>query len=187
LRKKDHLNSGSIEVICGSMFSGKTEELLNRIRQAQSESLKIAVYKPKIDTRYDSKNIVSHNKNYVEAMAITDPEEILNNDVDVIAIDEAQFFNNSLIKTVNILANKGIRIIIAGLDMDFQGVPFGPIPKLLAIAEKITKVHATCIDCGKEANYSFRKNTDSSLIKIGETHDYKALCRNCFNQSKMKN
>ncbi len=169
------------------MFSGKTEELLNRIRQAQSESLKIAVYKPKIDTRYDSKNIVSHNKNYVEAMAITDPEEILNNDVDVIAIDEAQFFNNSLIKTVNILANKGIRIIIAGLDMDFQGVPFGPIPKLLAIAEKITKVHATCIDCGKEANYSFRKNTDSSLIKIGETHDYKALCRNCFNQSKMKN
>ncbi len=187
MRKNHHLNSGSIEVICGSMFSGKTEELLDRIKQVKLENLKIAVYKPKVDTRYDSKNIVSHNKNYVEAIAITDPKEILNTDVDVIAIDEAQFFNNSLIKIVSILANKGIRIIVAGLDMDFQGEPFGPMPKLLAIAEKITKVHATCVDCEGEANYSFRTNTNSSLIKIGEKNDYRALCRNCFNQSKMKN
>lgn len=166
------------------MFSGKTEELLDRITEVKSENLKIAIYKPKIDNRYDETNIVSHNKNSVKAIVVADAEEILNydTDVDVIAIDEAQFFNDSLVKISNLLANKGIRIIISGLDMDFQGIPFGPIPKLLAISESVTKVHATCVDCGSQANYSFRKDADSSLIRLGEEKDYKALCRNCFNQ-----
>ena len=176
------MQKGSIEVICGSMFSGKTEELLKRLRKAKLTKMKIAVFKPKVDSRYDSKDVVSHDKNTISSTPIEKAEDILQyvSDVQIIAIDEAQFFDDNLINVCNMLANTGKRIIIAGLDMDFLGQPFGVMPQLLAIAEKIKKVHAVCVECGKEASYSFRKTTEKDLIKIGEKNEYKALCRNCF-------
>ena len=144
--------------------------------------MKIAVFKPKVDSRYDSKDVVSHDKNTISSTPIEKAEDILQyvSDVQIIAIDEAQFFDDNLINVCNMLANTGKRIIIAGLDMDFLGQPFGVMPQLLAIAEKIKKVHAVCVECGKEASYSFRKTTEKDLIKIGEKNEYKALCRNCF-------
>ena len=176
------MQKGSIEVICGSMFSGKTEELLKRLRKAKLTKMKIAVFKPKVDSRYDSKDVVSHDKNTISSTPIEKAEDILQyvSDVQIIAIDETQFFDDNLINVCNMLANTGKRIIIAGLDMDFLGQPFGVMPQLLAIAEKIKKVHAVCVECGKEASYSFRKTTEKDLIKIGEKNEYKALCRNCF-------
>ena len=184
----NHLTQkGSIEVICGSMFSGKTEELLRRLKRAQFAKLDIAVFKPKIDKRYDTQKVVSHDENTINAIPVDCANNILPlvNQAQVIAIDEAQFFDANLVAVCNELANTGVRVIIAGLDMDFLGKPFGVIPQILAIAEHITKVHAICVDCSAIANHSYRKTTDTTLVKLGEKEEYKALCRNCFS-SKMK-
>jgi len=181
------MQKGSIEVICGSMFSGKTEELLRRLKRAQFAKLDIAVFKPKIDKRYDTLKVVSHDENTIRATPVDSAENILQlvNQAQVVAIDEAQFFDSDLVTVCNELANAGIRVIIAGLDMDFLGKPFGVMPQILAIAEHITKVHAICIDCGAIANHSYRKTTDTALVKIGEKEEYKPLCRSCFS-SKIK-
>jgi len=184
----NHLTQkGSIEVICGSMFSGKTEELLRRLKRAQFAKLDIAVFKPKIDNRYDTQKVVSHDENTINAIPVDCANNILPlvNQAQVVAIDEAQFFDADLVAVCNELANTGVRVIIAGLDMDFLGKPFGVIPQILAIAEHITKVHAICVDCTAIANHSYRKTTDTALVKLGEKEEYKALCRNCF-LSKMK-
>ena len=184
----NHLTQkGNIEVICGSMFSGKTEELLRRLKRAQFAKLDIAVFKPKIDNRYDTQKVVSHDENTIKAIPVDCAKNILPlvNQAQVVAIDEAQFFDADLVAVCNELANTGVRVIIAGLDMDFLGKPFGVIPQILAIAEHITKVHAICVDCSAIANHSYRKTTDTTLVKLGEKEEYKALCRNCFS-SKMK-
>ena len=184
----NHLTQkGSVEVICGSMFSGKTEELLRRLKRAQFAKLDIAVFKPKIDKRYDTQKVVSHDENTIKAIPVDCAKNILPlvNQAQVVAIDEAQFFDIDLVAVCNELANAGVRVIIAGLDMDFLGKPFGVIPQILAIAEHITKVHAICVDCSAIANHSYRKTTDTTLVKLGEKEEYKALCRNCFS-SKMK-
>ena len=179
------MQKGSIEVICGSMFSGKTEELLRRLKRAEFAKLNIAVFKPKIDKRYDTQKVVSHDENTTQAIAVEGAKDILEltKNVQVVAIDEAQFFDTGLVDVCNTLANAGVRVIIAGLDMDFLGKPFGVIPQILAIAEHITKVHAICVDCSAIANHSFRKTTDKNLVQIGEKEEYKPLCRNCFTQN----
>ena len=173
---------GSIEIICGSMFSGKTEELLRRLKRAELAKQKIAVFKPLIDTRYDARKIVSHDSNAIKSKPVKLATEILDkiDNAEVIAIDEAQFFDEELIGISNLLANQGKRVIIAGLDMDFKGKPFGIMPGLLAIAEHITKVHAICIECGTVANHSYRLTKNQQLIELGDKLEYKALCRNCF-------
>ena len=182
-----HKQKGSIEIICGSMFSGKTEELLRRLRRAEFAKLKIIVFKPKVDKRYHKDNIVSHNNNLIEAIVVNDAKEMLSlaDSAQVVGIDEAQFFNKGLINVCNTLADNGKRIIIAGLDMDFLGAPFGVMPHLLSIAEHVTKVHAICIDCGDIASYSFRKVKGNELIKLGEKKEYKALCRGCFKKNNL--
>ena len=164
---------GSIEVICGSMFSGKTEELIRRIKRAKYAKLNIKIFKPKIDTRYNKDNVVSHDNNFIEAIVVENSNEILSliEGARVVAIDEAQFFDDNLFIICNQIADNGIRVIVAGLDMDFLGKPFGPIPQLLAVAEYITKVHAICINCGSIANHSFRKTQDTELVKIGENNE----------------
>tara|TARA_B100000131_G_scaffold313816_1_gene349728 strand:- start:2579 stop:3166 length:588 start_codon:yes stop_codon:yes gene_type:complete len=175
--------AGYIEVICGSMFSGKTEELLRRIKRAEFAKLNTKIFKPSVDIRYCAKDIVSHNKRSIKSIIINNPQEIfehVTDDTDLVAIDEAQFFDESLVYICNELANKGLRVIIAGLDMDFQGNPFGSIPQLLAIAEHVTKVNAICIDCGENASFSFRKSEETDQIKIGEKEEYAPLCRSCF-------
>ena len=173
---------GSIEIICGSMFSGKTEELLRRLKRAELAKQKIAVFKPLIDTRYDARKIVSHDSNAIKSKPVKLATEILDkiDNAEVIAIDEAQFFDEELIRISNLLANQGKRVIIAGLDMDFKGKPFGIMPGLLAIAEHITKVHAICIECGTAANHSYRLTKNQQLIELGDKLEYKALCRDCF-------
>jgi len=179
----NHLTQkGSIEVICGSMFSGKTEELLRRLKRAQFAKLDIAVFKPTIDKRYDTQKVVSHDENTINAIPVDCAKNILPlvNKAQVVAIDEAQFFDADLVAVCNELANDGVRVIIAGLDMDFLGKPFGVIPQILAIAEHITKVHAICVDCSAIASHSYRKTTDTTLVKLGEKEEYKALCRDCF-------
>ena len=175
-------SKGSIEIICGSMFSGKTEELLRRLKRAEFAKQKIAVFKPLIDTRYDARKIVSHDSNAIKSKPVKLATEILDkiDNAEVIAIDEAQFFDEELIRISNLLANQGKRVIIAGLDMDFLGKPFGIMPDLLAIAEHITKVHAICIECGTAANHSYRLTKNQQLIELGDKLEYKALCRNCF-------
>ena len=180
------IQKGSIEVICGSMFSGKTEELLRRLKRAKYAKLNIKIFKPKIDNRYDKEKVVSHDENCIDSIAVDCSNDILKlcNNQDVVAIDEAQFFDDELYIVCNKLAKKGIRLIVAGLDMDFLGNPFGPIPNLLAIAEHITKVHAICVDCGGIANHSYRKSKEVQLVKLGEQKEYKPLCRKCFNSQK---
>lgn len=178
------MQKGSIEVICGSMFSGKTEELLRRLKRAQFAKLNIAVFKPQVDKRYDTQKVVSHDENTIQAIAVESTKDILRlaNEAQVVAIDEAQFFDSELITVCSELANAGVRVIIAGLDMDFLGKPFGIMPELLAIAERVTKVHAICIDCFAVANHSFRMTDDKNLIQIGEKEEYKPLCRKCFSR-----
>tara|TARA_B100000401_G_scaffold437764_1_gene384163 strand:- start:1438 stop:2013 length:576 start_codon:yes stop_codon:yes gene_type:complete len=173
---------GNIEVICGSMFSGKTEELIRRLKRCLIAKKRIAVFKPEIDARYEEKKIVSHNKISIDAYVVKKTKDILLNskDFDVIAIDEAQFFDDELLETVNVLANKGKRIIIAGLDMDYMGRPFGIMSNILAVANDVTKLRAICNNCGCLASYSFRKNNTDTLIHVGEKNDYMALCRTCF-------
>ncbi len=173
---------GWIEVICGSMFSGKTEELIRRLRRAEIAQRKINIFKPRMDVRYHATNIVSHNANNVASIPISHSSEILLmiSDVDVVAIDEAQFFDEGLVEVVQALAAKGIRVIVAGLDMDYLGQPFGPMPLLLAAAEYVTKLHAICMVCGDNASHSFRTVADPKQLLLGETEAYQARCRKCF-------
>jgi len=175
-------NVGWIEVICGSMFSGKTEELIRRLNRGILAKKEIYIFKPKIDDRYDEKNIVSHNKKSINSIPIESPNEILQHikDGGIIGIDEAQFFDNSLIDIVEYLANKGFRIIIAGLDMDYLGKPFGPMPQLLSIAEFVTKVNAICMNCGGVASHTYRLDSSEEQILIGSTSKYEARCRKCY-------
>ena len=181
-----NVSSGSVEVICGSMFSGKTQELIRRLKRLKVAKKKFIVFKPAIDIRYKKNKIVSHNKDSINATVVNNIAEIQNliSDEEVIAIDEAQFFDETLISLCNDLANKGKRIIICGLDMDYLGVPFGIMPSLMAISDSITKLHAICSDCGDTANYSYRKSIDQDRIVIGEKDEYKALCRVCFYNKK---
>lgn len=175
-------HTGWIEVICGSMFSGKTEELIRRLKRAMIARQKVAIFKPKIDTRYSSTEIVSHNKQKIKSKVVEKPEEILHLalEAQVVGIDEAQFFDNSLVDICQKLANMGKRVIVAGLDQDFRGKPFEPIPQLLAVAEYITKTHAICVVCGNPANHTQRKTPSKDKIVIGATDIYEARCRNCF-------
>ncbi|HOB27998.1 MAG TPA: thymidine kinase [Bacteroidales bacterium] len=181
-QKRSNKKIGSIEVIVGSMFSGKTEELIRRIRRAQIANLKVEIYKPAIDKRYDEQQIVSHSALSLMSTPVDNSQSILllSSEAEVIGIDEAQFFDDELVNVCNTLANNGVRVIIAGLDMDYKGVPFGPIPKLLAIAEHITKVHAICVRCGDIAQYSFRKTINENLVLLGEKDLYEPLCRACY-------
>ncbi|MFL2983313.1 MAG: thymidine kinase [Candidatus Neomarinimicrobiota bacterium] len=176
------INSGWIEVICGSMFSGKTEELIRRLRRAQIAKMSIAIFKPKIDSRYDKGHIVSHNKMKMISFMINDPKEIINmsKEHEVIGIDEAQFFDYSLIKICKKLASKKKRVIVAGLDTDYRGLPFGPMPNIMCEADYIDKLRAICIICGNPASYSQRISDDSEQVIIGELDKYEARCRNCF-------
>lgn len=173
---------GSIEVICGSMFSGKTEELIRRLKRAQIAKLEVEIFKPLIDTRYAISEVVSHDKNSINSTAVESSSTILllGTQAQVVGIDEAQFFDDNLPEVCNILANKGIRVIVAGLDMDFKGRPFGPVPALMAIAEHVTKVHAVCVCCGAPANYSYRTSSKEGKVLIGEKESYEPRCRNCY-------
>lgn len=179
-------HTGWIEVICGSMFSGKTEELIRRMRRAQIARQKIELFKPKIDTRYSEVEIVSHDMQKISSHVISKPRQILELSLEaqVVGIDEAQFFDRSLVKTCQTLANMGKRVIVAGLDQDYRGVPFDPIPELLAIAEYITKTHAICVICGNPANHTQRKTDDENKVVIGASDLYEARCRNCFEPPK---
>ncbi|MEJ5962654.1 thymidine kinase [Pedobacter immunditicola] len=174
---------GSIEVICGSMFSGKTEELIRRLKRADIAKLKVEIFKPATDVRYDDNAVVSHDQHAVQSTAVENSSSILflNADTQVVGIDEAQFFDEGLPDICNQLAAKGIRVIVAGLDMDFTGKPFGPMPALMSIAEMVTKVHAVCVCCGSPAMYSFRKVASEDTILLGEKESYEPRCRYCFN------
>ena len=180
------MSKGTVEVICGSMFSGKTQELIRRLKRLEIAKKKFIIFKPTIDVRYDKNKIVSHNKDCINATSVNNIAEIkeIISDEEVIAIDEAQFFDATLISLCNDLANSGKRVIICGLDMDYLGVPFGIMPSLMAISDSITKLHAVCSYCGDTANYSYRIGTDQNRIKIGEQEEYQALCRVCFNKKK---
>jgi thymidine kinase len=173
---------GWIEVICGSMFSGKTEELIRRMRRALYAKQKVEIFKPEVDTRYDVEKVVSHDENFINSTPVPSSSQILllANDVEVVGIDEAQFFDNELASVCNELASRGIRVIVAGLDMDFQGKPFGPIPSLMATAEYVTKVHAICLGCGGLAMYSHRLVDNDKLVLLGEKDSYIPLCRQCY-------
>ena len=179
LQKK---SNGWIEVICGSMFSGKTEELIRRIKKVELADEKYIIFRPKIDSRNPENKIISHAKNEISASIISSPKEILDLSVNypVIGIDEAQFFDLSIVDVCNLLANKGHRLIIAGLDMDFEGNPFGPMPNLMACAEDVMKVHAVCMETGNPAGYSYRIDNSDDLVLIGEKKEYKPLSREAF-------
>ncbi|MCQ2180452.1 MAG: thymidine kinase [Bacteroidales bacterium] len=182
---ENHKKTGCIEVICGSMFSGKTEELIRRIRRAQFANQKIAIFKPAVDNRYSEVDVISHNSTSIKATPVKSPAEILELEtgVQVVGIDEAQFFDGSLVRVVQFLADHGIRVIVAGLDMDFTGKPFGPMPDIMAIAEDVQKVNAICVKCGNLANYSHRLSKNPDLVVLGEKDVYEPLCRDCFNKA----
>ena len=180
--KNNSGRTGWIEVICGSMFSGKTEELIRRLNRAKIARQRVEIFKPSIDTRYDENDVVSHNENSIASTPVENASQILLMiaEVDVVGIDEAQFFDEGIIDVCNHMANSGIRVIVAGLDMDFMGKPFGPIPALLATAEYTTKVHAICMNCGDLAQYSHRFSNEQKLVVLGETDAYEPLCRKCY-------
>lgn len=179
---------GWIEVICGSMFSGKTEELIRRLKRAQIARQKVEIFKPIIDTRYHDEKVISHDDNEIRSTPVPAAANIrlLADDCDVVGIDEAQFFDDEIISVCNDLANQGIRVVVAGLDMDFKGNPFGPMPALMATAEYVTKVHAICTRTGNLANYSFRKAQNDSLVYLGETEEYEPLSRAAFYKAMLK-
>ena len=179
---------GWIEVICGSMFSGKTEELIRRLNRARIAKQKVEIFKPKLDTRYDHRQIVSHDAHAIPSTPVDSASQILflTQGVEVVGIDEAQFFDDELTHVCNRLANSGIRVIVAGLDMDYLGKPFGPMPSLIATAEYVTKIHAVCMNCGDLANYSHRIIQDEQLVVLGEKDAYEPLCRKCYLE-KLKN
>ena len=176
---------GSIEVVCGSMFSGKTEELIRRMKRAQFAKLKVEIFKPQIDTRYSADEVVSHDKNAIRSTPVESSGSILlmagDGAADVVGIDEAQFFDDGLVEVCTKLANQGIRVIVAGLDMDFRCVPFGPMPALCAVAEDVYKVHAICVRCGALAYVSHRLVANEKRILLGETAEYEPICRSCYN------
>ncbi|MCL2417225.1 MAG: thymidine kinase [Bacteroidales bacterium] len=177
---------GWIEVVCGSMFSGKTEELIRRINRARIAKQTVEIFKPAVDTRYAEEEVVSHDDRAVKSTPVDAAESILlfvSERANVVGIDEAQFFGDELVDVCTILANRGIRVIIAGLDMDYLGQPFGPMPKLMAIAEYVTKVHAICMQCGNPALFSHRTADNDKLVMLGETESYQPLCRVCYNQA----
>ena len=177
--------AGSVEVICGSMFSGKSEELIRRMKRAQVAKQKVEIYKPCIDVRYSEDQVVSHDSHSIRSTPIDSPASmlLLSSDVEVVGIDEAQFFDDTIVDVVQTLANRGIRVIIAGLDTDFLGKPFGPMPALMAIAEDIQKVHAICVRCGSPANHSHRLVANDALVVLGEKNEYEPLCRHCYNEA----
>lgn len=173
---------GWIEVICGSMFSGKTEELIRRLKRAQFAKQKVEIFKPAIDVRYDDEKVVSHDANEIRSTPVPSSSNILilADDVEVVGIDEAQFFDDEIVAVCNTLANRGVRVIVAGLDMDFKGNPFGPMPALMATAEYVTKVHAVCTRTGNLAHYSYRKASSDKLVLLGETQEYEPLSRAAY-------
>jgi thymidine kinase len=173
---------GWIEVVCGSMFSGKTEELIRRLKRAKIANRQVEIFKPAVDVRYDEVDVVSHDSNSIRSTPITHSENILlmSEGIEVVGIDEAQFMDMELPHVCEKLAKRGVRVIIAGLDMDFEGKPFGPIPSLLAIADYITKVHAICVQCGDIAHFSYRTTADKNRILLGEKDSYEPRCRSCY-------
>ena len=186
----DNLNGerrrrGRIEVICGSMFSGKTEELIRRMKRAQFVKQRVEIFKSSIDTRYSEENVVSHDQNTIRSTPIDSSGNILllASDIDVVGIDEAQFLDDGLMDVCNQLANNGVRVIVAGLDMDYKGVPFGPIPALCAVADEVTKVHAICVKCGALAYVSHRLIADDHRVMLGEQQEYEPLCRECYQKA----
>ena len=180
---------GRIEVICGSMFSGKTEELIRRLKRARIARQLVEIYKPAIDTRYSDNDVVSHDANSIPSTPVESARSILlmASDAQVVGIDEAQFFDNAIVEVCNELANSGKRVIVAGLDMDFKGIPFGPMPQLMAIAEDVTKVHAICVKCGNLAHVSHRIVKAEQRVLLGEQHEYEPLCRQCYNKALTNN
>ena len=178
---------GRIEVVCGSMFSGKTEELIRRMKRAKFAKQRVEIFKPAIDTRYSDNDVVSHDQNAIPSTPIETSSSILllASDIEVVGIDEAQFLDMGLVEVCNELANRGVRVIVAGLDMDFRGVPFGPMPALCAIADDVTKVHAICVRCGNLAYLSHRLVQNEKQVLLGEKMEYEPLCRDCY-QKAMK-
>ncbi|MFN4147164.1 MAG: thymidine kinase [Runella sp.] len=185
--KNQNPRTGWIEVVCGSMFSGKTEELIRRLNRAKIARQKVEIFKPAIDKRYHEQDIVSHNDNAIRSTPVHTSDEILlfTGDCDVVGIDEAQFFDQNLVDVCNKLASIGKRVIVAGLDMDFAGKPFGPMPALMAVADYVTKVHAVCMVCGEVAQFSYRKVASQDKILLGETDSYEARCRRCYIRGEM--
>ncbi|MBQ7540207.1 MAG: thymidine kinase [Bacteroidaceae bacterium] len=186
--RTEFINRGRIEVVCGSMFSGKTEELIRRLKRAKIAHQKVEIFKPAVDTRYSEEDVVSHDSNSIASTPIESSASLLlmTDDADVVGIDEAQFFDDGLVEVCNELANRGKRVIIAGLDMDFKGVPFGPMPALCAIAEDVTKVHAICVRCGNLAYISHRTINDERRVVLGEKQEYEPLCRHCYEEECKK-
>jgi thymidine kinase len=176
--------NGWVEVVCGSMFSGKTEELIRRLKRAQFANQKLLLFKPLIDDRYHEENVVSHQGSSLKAQPVNDSSDLLKiwTNEKVVAVDEAQFFDEGIVEVCNFLAKKGVRVILAGLDMDYKGVPFGPMPHLLAIAEYVTKVHAICVSCGNLAQFSHRTANETGQVLVGAVEKYKPLCRTCYNK-----
>jgi thymidine kinase len=183
-----HKRKGSIEVICGSMFSGKTEELIRRLKRSQFAKQKVEIFKPLLDTRYHQEQVVSHDSNAIHSTPVPSASQILlyANDVDVVGVDEAQFFDAEIVTVCQTLAANGIRVIVAGLDQDYLGKPFGSMPALMALAEYVTKVHAICMRCGALANHSHRISSENNLVLLGEKDAYEPLCRDCFNKALNK-
>lgn len=182
---ENHKRSGCIEVVCGSMFSGKTEELIRRLRRAQFANQKIAIFKPALDKRYSDVEVVSHDFHKITSKPIDDASEMLGikDDIQVVGVDEAQFFGDNLVEVAETLANRGVRVIVAGLDTDYLGKPFGPMPRLMAVAEDVQKVHAICVKCGNLANQSHRLSKSKDLVVLGEKDVYEPLCRECYNKA----
>ncbi len=184
-----HKHTGWIEVICGSMFSGKTEELIRRLKRSEIARQKVKIFKPKIDKRYSNTDIVSHSEQKISSQVVDRATEIipLALEAHVVGVDEAQFFKADLVDVCNTMANMGKRVIVAGLDMDYKADPFGPIPKLLSIAEYITKTHAICVVCGNPANYTYRTTEDKGQVLLGASDKYEARCRNCYIAPTLEN
>lgn len=178
-------SNGWIEVVCGSMFSGKTEELIRRLRRAQLANQRVEIFKPEVDVRYSVTEVVSHNATSIRSTPVSSSGNILLlcSEVDVVGVDEAQFFDMGLVDVCNTLANQGVRVIVAGLDMDYTGKPFGPVPWLMATAEYVTKVHAVCMKCGNLAQFSHRTVVDDKQVVLGEKDSYEPLCRSCFKRA----
>ena len=183
---ENHKKTGCIEVVCGSMFSGKTEELIRRLKRAQFANQKIAIFKPAVDNRYSDVEVVSHDFHKITSNPISDPAAMLEvgPEIEVVGVDEAQFFDASLVDVCQTLANRGIRVIVAGLDTDYLGIPFGPMPQLMAVAEDVQKVHAICVKCGALANHSHRLSRSKDLVLLGEKDVYEPLCRECYNRAR---
>ena len=183
--KEETASRGRIEGICGSMFSGKTEELIRRLKRAKFAHQRVEIFKPAIDTRYSEQDVVSHDNNTIHSTPIESSGSILlfTSEIDVVGIDEAQFFDDGLVHVCNELANQGIRVIVAGLDMDYKGIPFGPIPALCAIADEVTKVHAICVKCGNLAYLSHRTVKNDKRVLLGEQDEYEPLCRRCYQKA----